>query len=237
MGLRVGIIQPNFIPWRGYFDFIDDVDVFILLDDVQYTKNDWRNRNKIKTKDGPKWLTVPVRHHFGQLIQDAEIDNTSDWAAYHLRLLQLNYERAEFMELIAGEYREIVSRSKAKIADLARETILWVCRHLEISARIVTSSEIVQPATSADRSARLLELIRIVGGNAYLSGPAALSYLDIEAFRSAGVKLEIKSYDYEPYPQLWESFDGAVSILDLLMNVGPEARKYIKSNRPNETIC
>lgn len=232
--MRVGIIQSNYVPWRGYFDFIDDCDVFILFDDVQYTDRDWRNRNKLKTPQGPVWITVSLQGGArDRLVQDVVIDWQTDWAARHLNLLRQHYGTAPHHAEIAAEVAEIFARRPARLSELNHALIARANARLGITTPLIDA---VSLPGRGRKTERLISLVEAVGGTSYLSGPAAQSYLDLDAFREAGIGLEYKSYDYEPYPQLWGAFEGGVSVLDLLMNTGPDARRFLKSRTPNQVI-
>lgn len=230
--MKVGIIQPSYIPWRGYFDFIDEVDLFILLDDVQFTRRDWRSRNRIKTKDGAMWLTVPV--HVGSrdaLINEVRIDDSQDWAQQHLGSLQRSYARATYFGCYYPELLETYRRGFTLLSDLNTTLIRWLMSKLDINTPIMNAADL---QAQGIKTARLINLLQQVGADCYVSGPSAKAYLDEAMFRKHGIRLEYKSYDYPPYPQLWGDFIGDVSVLDLLFNVGPDARKYLKSRSPNE---
>jgi len=227
---RVGILQSNYIPWRGYFDLIDDCDIFIVYDEVQYTKSDWRNRNKLKTPKGANWITVPVqRTGLSTRIDEALIDWTKDWTQRHIALVSENYRDAPHFSKIAAGFFGHLTRQHERLSQLNFDLTTWLADRLDIKTEFRSSSGLGVPGGKTER---LISLVKAVGGTTYLSGPAAESYLDVEAFRRAGLGLEYKTYDYEPYPQLWGPFEGAVSILDLLMNTGPEARRFLKSRSP-----
>lgn len=232
--MKVAAIQSSFIPWRGYFDFIASVDTFVFLDDVQYSKNGWRNRNRIKTPRGSQWLTVPVRHRsIAQLISDTEIDDRKDWRDSHMRLWHENYGTAPYyrgvLELLGDLERETVDTiSKLNIALTRR-----IAGNLQIGTRMMLSSDLRLSGTKTDR---LVDLLMKLHATTYLSGPSADAYLDKDAFRKNGIRLEYKSYDYNPYPQLWGPFEGAVTVLDLIANCGPDAKNHIRSRTPDQVI-
>jgi hypothetical protein len=229
--MRVGIIQSNYVPWRGYFDFIDDVDVFIVFDDVQYTDRDWRNRNRLKTPRGLEWISVSVHQSSrDQLIQDIPINRDINWAERHLNLLRENYRDAPHYAAVSEEFSAILVRHHARLSELNLDLMTWVMARLGIKTRLVDAATL--PGRGR-KSERLISLVQAVGGTTYLSGPSAAAYLDPSEFERAGITVEYKSYDYEPYPQLWGTFEGAVSTLDLLINTGPEARRLFKSQSPN----
>lgn len=231
--MKVGIIQPNYIPWRGYFDFIDEVDLFIFYDDVQYTRRDWRNRNRIKTPQGLKWLTVPVHFHqsTGQLICHSRIDHSRPWQQRHINLLQANYRQAPFYQRYADEFFALLNQPVETIAALNVRLARWIMAQLAIVTPTRLASELNAAGAKTDR---LLDLLRRVGATTYLTGPAAKAYLEPEKFAAAGIALEYKAYVYPPYPQLWGQFEPAVTILDLMFNCGERSRDYLKSLQPNE---
>ena len=223
--MKVGTIQSNFLPWRGYFDFIREVDLFIIHDDIQYTKGDWRNRNKIKTSQGVKWITVPVHYHqTNQLIEETHIDNSKPWARNILNRIQDSYRKAPHFEPYFSELAELLLAPAESISDLNVRLICWGCSHLEIDTPLTFSRQYHPQGTKTER---LIGLLKQVGATTYLSGPAAQVYIKPELFEQAGIELEYKAYDYPGYEQLYPPFDPAVSVIDLLFMVGKEAKKYL----------
>jgi len=223
------IIQSNYIPWRGYFDLIGLSDEFIIYDSVQYTKNDWRNRNRIKSERGTIWLTIPTLHsgrHF-QTIEETRIAGRS-WATKHWRTIVQAYRKAPYFEHYALEL-EGLFKTASGIELLSSVNRLWLeftMKELGIRTRISTSSSY---SAGSDRNTRLIDMCRAVHADRYLSGPAARDYLDVKAFAASNIAVEFMSYDnYSTYPQLHGPFDPFVSILDLLLNVGPRASSYMK---------
>jgi hypothetical protein len=233
--LRVAAIQSSFIPWRGYFDFILGADIFVFYDDVQFSKNTWRNRNRIKTPQGSRWITVPVRHRsLSQLICETEIDEKYNWRADHLRLWRENYAEAQFFPDVLNLLGDLGLGTTKTISDLNIELTKKICEYLNISTPIMLSSELALEGT---KTKRLIDLLKKLNASTYLSGPSADAYLDKEALQENGIQLEYKSYDYSPYPQLWGEFNGEVTILDLIANCGPQASQLICSNSPNTIIA
>lgn len=233
--MRLGVIQSNYIPWRGYFDFIRSVDLFVIHDDLQYTKGDWRNRNRIKTQSGLRWITVPVHYNQNtQHICDTQIDYSTNWLMRHINLLKSHYAAAPHLD-DALEILSVVLGGVPRntISELNVDLIRSICGYLGISTPIVLSSNYALRAT---RTERLIELIGKTGADVYLSGSSAEAYLDKELFLEKGIRLEYKAYDYEPYPQLFGTFEGAVSILDLIANCGRTAQGYISSRTPNRVV-
>ncbi len=232
--MRVGVIQSSFIPWRGYFDFIASVDVFVFHDDIQYTKGDWRNRNKIKTATGLQWLTVPVYYKsVSQLICDTKIDNSAQWARKHLRAWRTHYQAASYLDVAEEILTLLNENNDATISQLNISLIREICGYLGISTPMMLSTELTLEGSKTER---LIDLLGKLNASAYLSGPSADAYLDKEAFRRSGIRLEYKSYDYAPYPQLWGDFVGEVTVLDLIANCGPGAKNHIRSRTPDTVV-
>ena len=230
--MKVGIIQSSYIPWRGYFDFIDEVDLFIFLDDTQYTRRDWRNRNRIKTKDGTMWLSVPVNvKDRDALINEVRIDHAQPWANQHTKSLQRCYAKAPYFEQYYPELFALPQSRPTLLSDLNIALIRWITKQLGINTPLLISADL---QAHGSKTGRLIDLLKKVEADCYVSGPAAKGYLDVEMFRKNRIRLEYKSYDYPPYPQLWGDFIGNVSVLDLLFNVGSDARDFLKSRTPNE---
>jgi hypothetical protein len=228
--MKVGIIQSNYIPWRGYFDFIRECDAFVLHDDLQYTKSDWRNRNKIKTPQGLRWLTVPVHYeHTAQLIQSTEIDWTTEWDMVHYNQLAENYRGApHYIDALTLFVNAVVADTAGHrtISALNRALILAICEYLVITTPLLDSRTFhLSPALR--KTDRIIAICKALGADTYLSGPAARAYLDEDALRREGIALEYKVYDYPEYPQLHGKFEGGVSVLDLIANAGPAAPDYI----------
>jgi hypothetical protein len=225
---KVSILQSNYIPWIGYFDMIAAVDEFIIYDDAQYTRRDWRNRNRIKTSQGLQWLTVPVfvKGKFTQKIRDTNIDGTN-WAVSHWKALVQNYSRAVHFEEIAEIIKPIYfSESFTNISQLNRRFIEVICHYLKIKTVITSSWDY---ALLDGKTERLANLCLQAGATEYVSGPSAQSYLDEELFSNLGMKITWFDYTgYKRYPQLWGGFTPNVSILDLLFNCGKNSVQYMK---------
>lgn len=227
---KVAILQSNYIPWKGYFDLIYCVDEFIIYDDMQFTKRDWRNRNKIKTPNGLQWLSVPVlsKGKFHQKINETKI-NGNQWQKDHWNTLTRNYSRARFFEEISKWLKPLyLERDYSFLSDLNRTFIDAICSYLNIKTKISSSSDY---ELTGDKTARLANLCKQACGTEYISGPAAKEYIDEGVFKSLGIKLTWFNYSgYKPYHQLWGAFCHDVSILDLLFNCGQDFTKYLKHN-------
>jgi hypothetical protein len=229
----VVILQPSYIPWRGYFDQISRADLFIFYDDVQYDKHGWRNRNRIKSTQGKQWLTIPVHSAGvtrGLKIKDVKIDQSKPWSRNHLKALTISYNKAPFFKKYLPILERFYSRHDDSIADFTIETTITLARELGIRhTRFMRSSEMV--GIDGRRTERLIQILTRVGAKHYISGPSARDYIEQDKFDAAGITLEYMTYDYPEYPQLYPPFDSQVTIMDLLFMTGEDAPKYIVSSR------
>jgi len=225
---KVAIVQSNYIPWKGYFDMIAAVDEFILYDDMQYTRRDWRNRNQIKTPQGVQWLTVPVvvKGKYHQKISDTEIDG-SEWARIHWKSLLSNYRRAEHFGEISEWLEPIYFQENfSRLSHMNRRFIEAICAYLGINTKITNSWDYT---LAEGKTERLADLCLQAGADEYISGPAAKDYVDENVFSDLGIKLTWFDYTgYPEYPQLWGEFTHGVTILDLLFNCGKDSPRYMR---------
>lgn len=224
--MRVAILQSNYVPWKGYFDIIHDVDVFVFYDDVQYTKNDWRNRNRVKTANGVQWLTVPTGPDIDRRICDVGLTDLR-WPLKHWRTLQQAYSHTPHFGRYETFLKDVyLGRQWQTLSDLNQFLIEAIAReYLGISTRFADSRDYAVEGSKFDR---LMSLLSKLDADVYVSGPSARNYIQQERFEEMGIELIYKSYDgYPEYPQRFPPFDHAVSILDLLCNVGPDAPHYI----------
>jgi len=222
----IAILQSNYIPWKGNYDIINMVDEYVILDDVQYTKRDWRNRNRIITRDGIKWLTIPVRNRsFNQRIMDTEVVS-SGWAENHWKILEQSYRRAPFFSSLQRALKEMYERA-ARENFLSRINYIFlegICQLLGITTTLTWSTDYFPQGR---KSERILDICMKAGAENYLSGPAARDYLDLESFSKQGITVKWMSYEgYPEYEQLYDfPFENHVSILDLLFCNGIEGAK------------
>jgi hypothetical protein len=235
--MKCVILQPAYIPWRGYFHQIQMADVFVFYDDVQYDKHGWRNRNRIKTHQGPRWLTIPV-HSQGVTVENipidqVEIDWGQPWNRKHWQTIRQAYSRAPFFDVYAPLVKAFYARCDRCLADFDIALTLALVDALGIThTRFLRSSELNVPGKAdltGGSTGRLVRILQILGADHYISGPSAAGYLEDEQFRAAGITLEYMRYDYPQYPQLHPPYDPQVSILDLLFMTGPEAIRYIEA--------
>jgi hypothetical protein len=224
------VLQPSYIPWRGYFHQIQRADLFIFYDDVTFDKDGWRNRNRIKTAHGTKWLTIPVtagqdRQLHTTPINQVQMCQDQPWRAAHWRTLQHSYSKAPFFKDYAPLLEPFYRKESLLLGEFLMELTQVLTRTLGIChTRFAKSSDF---ATSGAKTERLIGLLTAVGGTHYITGPAARNYMDESMFHSAGITTEYMQYDYPAYNQLYPPFDPAVSILDLLFMKGPETAQYI----------
>ena len=235
MRTKVAILQSAYIPWKGYFDLIHDVDVFVFYDDVQYTKQDWRNRNKIKTPDGARWITVPVGDDLRRRICDVVISD-SRWQARHWKTLCQNYARAPHFARYRGFLESVYLKSTWQSLSMLNQCLIQ-----EIAANFLgvrtTFRDSREFRAKGDRVGRIVDIVRATGSATYVTGPAARSYLEEDRFREAGIAIEYKSYTgYPEYSQFFPPFDHFISVLDLLFHVGPDSAQYIWGWR-NTAVC
>lgn len=221
MKRTVVIEQPNYIPWLGYFDLIRQSDLWIWYDDVQYTKRDWRNRNRIAGRVSPEWLTIPVKTkgNFAQLISEVEIDQSQDWGRRHLQTLCRCYGGAPFFGAVYDVVASALEACHHRLADLTIALNEAICALLRFTPQFVRSSRI--PRTNTDRQKRLVEICGAVGATTYLSGPAARAYIEPRTFADAGMNLRYISYAYPPYARGDAPFIPNLSVIDALAWLGP----------------
>ena len=217
------LLQPCYIPWRGYFDQIRRADVFVHYDDVQYDKNGWRNRNRLKGPNGSFWVTIPVSLPHGNRathLAEARIDSSQRWQAKHWRSIKSCYQRASHFADVAAWLQPWYHRTPDRLIDFTIPLVEECARRLGLSdTEFLRSSSL---AVEGERSERIAAICRAVGATHYLSGPSARAYIDEDLLGRAGITVEYMVYDYPPYPQLHGGFDRQVSILDTLFVLGTE---------------
>lgn len=229
---KIAILQSNYIPWKGYFDMIDSVDEFIFYDIVQYTKNDWRNRNKIKTPHGLMWLTIPVimNNHISHSINSININNHL-WIYKHWKSLYLNYKKAAYFIQYEEYFYNLFESCKNEtlLCNINYKFIMAINKLLNINTKIsyAENYNIIDGKTE-----RLISLCKQASADEYVSGPAAKSYIDEKLFKDAGIKLTWFDYEgYKEYPQLYGNFEHNVSIIDVIFNTGEDAKYYFKKHK------
>jgi len=225
---KIAILQSNYIPWKGYFELINMVDEFILYDEVQYTKNDWRNRNKIQTRQGVQWLTIPVRQkELTQLIEETKIQDKR-WTKKHWATIKQNYSKAPYFKEYQNIFEELYSSNDEEyLSKINYKFIVAICKILGITTKIRYSNEF---KLKEGQTEKLLGICKDCDANIYVSGPAAKDYFDMNLAEKENIKVEWMNYSgYNEYNQLFEPFEHGVSILDLIFNEGPNAKAFMKS--------
>jgi hypothetical protein len=229
MQKSVAIVQSNYIPWKGYFDLINLVDEFIIFDDMQYTRRDWRNRNKIKTPNGLLWLTIPmkVRDRYFQKICESVISDPQ-WNEKHWKAIRYNYAKAPFFDDFKDIFEELYFGCEEKLLSYINYQFLTdICKILGIDTKLSWSMDynLIEGKTE-----RLVDLCKQSGATSYLSGPSAKGYIEEVLFEREGISLEYINYsEYPEYTQMFPPFEHGVSIIDLIFNEGPNAPKFMMS--------
>jgi len=221
--MKVAIHQPHYLPWLGYFAKWAAADLFVFLDTVQFEKNGWQNRNRIKTRDGVRWLTVPVRASLGTPIKDVTIDESQPWPGRHLRMIEHAYAKAPCWPRWRDQIRTFYDGHWTRLAPLAADSAIWLARELDIAVPTRLSSQIALPeGDPKDATARLVALCQAVGADTYLAG-ADSSYMDLDQFAAAGISVETQHFEHPTYAQEHGKFEPFLSALDLLLMHGDQA--------------
>lgn len=228
--MNVVILQPSYIPWRGYFDQIRKADLFIFYNDVQYDKHGWRNRNQIKTSQGKQWITIPVHSKgvtAGVPICDVKIDWSKPWSQNHLKALTFAYKKAPHFEACRTWLDTVFERRDEYLADFTIWLTMDIARRIGIShTKFMNSSDI--PNITGQKTDRLIQILQHVGATHYMSGASAKDYMEPAKFEEAGITFEYMQYNYPEYPQLYPPYDPYITILDLIFMTGWDALKYLE---------
>lgn len=222
----VSIHQPQYLPWLGYFDKIDRADVFVLLDTVQYKKNEWQNRNRIKTARGAQWLTVPVTYRYPQLICEVGLNGAERWQHRQQQALATNYRKAPHWGCLEGFFEEVFSRSWETIAELNIHVVKCLAAILGIATPIHVASGL--GSFPVDPDERLIALTKYFGAGTYLAGNGGHEYMDLEKYRRAGVEVLFQDYRHPRYEQLFGEFESNMSVIDLIYNHGDESLSILR---------
>lgn len=228
---KIVITQSNYIPWKGYFDAIASCDCFVIYDDMQYTKRDWRNRNVIKTDKGLKWLSIPVevKGKFSQKINETKIADQG-WNIKHWKILQQHYRKASHYSEVKDWVEDLYVNCKFELLTQVNQYFIEaILAYLDITVKIERSEQF---DLKMDRTLRLVNICNQLSAKEYFTGPAAKAYLEEIKFLENGIKINYLNYDgYKTYNQLGEGFEHHVSIIDLIFNIGKESKQYLKNNK------
>lgn len=226
--MRIAVLQPSYLPWLGYFEQMHHADTFIFLNDAQYTKSDWRNRNRIKTARGPSWITMPIRRISSkQRICEALINYDRPWTEDHVNLLEFNYRKAPFFKPVMERIVPHLNARYERLEDLTIQLILDLADFMGLGRPTLRSSEI--PPRSADRNLRLLQMCQAVGATEFYEGASGRDYLDTDLFQKHGIRVVFQDYRHPEYRQFQGPFVPHLSVVDLLFHHGPESLAIIAS--------
>jgi len=221
--MKVSIMQPTYLPWIGYFALMESVDVFIILDSVQFSKRSWQQRNQIKTESGAKWLTVPVisKGKRGQLISDVEIDYSGKFPENHINMIKQNYKESNFFSNYSEDFFNILRKKNRHLSRLSIDLILLIRELLGIKTTIKYSSNF---STKGSKDELLAELCEYVGATEYISPPGSKVYLDdSHSFLKRNISVKYFDYNHPEYKQLNGRFISHMSVIDLLFNCGQDS--------------
>lgn len=217
--MKVAIHQPQYLPWPGYFNKMLNCDIFVFLDDVQYKKNEWQNRNRIKSFNGEMWLTVPVHYKFGQKINEIKIDNKIFWRKDHIKAIRYSYQKAKFFSEFYPYIENLLKKEYELLIEINIDSVKMVLDYLGIKKKTLRSSEL---KIEEKKTSRLVSICKQLSGDVYISGSGAKDYLMIEEFEKNGIKVVFQEYSTPCYPQLFGEFIPNLSIIDMIFNIGKE---------------
>jgi hypothetical protein len=222
----VAVHQPQYLPWLGYFDKIDRADIFVLLDNVQFKKNEWQNRNRIKTANGWQWLTVPVMYKYPQLINEVEINNKDKWRHRQRQTIISNYKKAHFWSFLEGFFEEIFSPEWQYISQLNIHVVKRLAGLLGITTLIYVASELGEFPEDPDD--RLIAMAKHFDADTYLAGGGGKEYMDMEKYTRSGIKVIFQEYEHPVYDQLFGAFEPFMSAVDLIYNHGEKSLEILR---------
>lgn len=217
----VVVSQSNFLPWKGYFDLVRRADRLVLLENVQFTRRDWRSRNRIKTPQGVQWISVPVHAPNGRSTSIAEVEIAAhSWADKMLRTIELNYCNTPYFDEVCPLIEKVVTAGHDFLSELNEQLLRTLFDYMEIATDVTAARGPTEPI---EASKRIADIVKSVGGTRYLTGPAAMEYLRLDVFDEASVSVAVMEYPmYPEYDQVWPPFRHDVSIVDLLFHLGRE---------------
>lgn len=232
--MRIGILQPGYLPWLGFFEQLSKSDVFVIYDDVQYDKNGWRNRNKIKNVHGPQWLTVPVSVKFSghPMVADVKINNRIDWRKDHLLSIKHAYSKAPYYEEYLPIFEETYLSSWEWLVDLDMHFILKLSEALGLKDKKVARSSAI--GVAGDKIERLVRICKMFGADTFYEGAAGKDYIDVKHFADNGINVEFQDYKHPVYKQLHGEFIPYLSVIDLLFNYGKKSLAVITNSISKE---
>ncbi len=225
----IAVHQPQYLPWLGYFDKIDRADVFVLLDNVQFKKNEWQNRNRIKTAQGPQWLTVPVLYRFPQLICEVGINSKERWQHKQRQSILSNYRKAPCWSLLESFFEEIFTEEWQTISALNIHVVRELAALMGITTPLHVASEL--PIFPEDPDERLIAITRHFGADTYLAGSGGHGYMDMLKYENTGIQVVFQEYHHPEYQQMFGEFEPFMSVVDLIYNHGRDSIEIIRRGR------
>ena len=225
--MRLAAHQPQYLPWLGYFHKMDCADVFVLLDTVQYKKNEWQNRNRIRTASGWQWMTVPVHYRYPMSIREVLVDDTSGWRRKHVEALRQSYGRASHKDAILPRLVALLDRPLQSLSAINIESIRLLAGLLGVETRVAVASTLEGVAEGADE--RLIDLCRRFGCTTYLAGQGGHDYMNLDLWRSSGIEVEFQEFRHPVYSQGRGGFEPNLSAVDFLMHQGPGSAERLEA--------
>ncbi len=223
--MLIAIHQPQYLPWLGYLDKIDKADVFVILDNVQFKKNEWQNRNRIKTAQGYQWITVPVLYRFPEKINEVRINNNENWGRKHLQAFITNYSKSPCYENYISFFEDIFSRNWERLVDINVEIIKFLITTLDLKTRLVMASDLELREGPTER---LIDICRTLGSHKYLAGKDGNKYMNLELFDKEGIEVIFQDFKHPEYNQLFGDFEPYMSAIDLLFNCGDNSLEILR---------
>ncbi|MBC8550944.1 MAG: WbqC family protein [Candidatus Brocadiales bacterium] len=225
--MLIAIHQPQYLPWLGYLDKIDKADVFVILDNVQFKKNEWQNRNRIKTAQGCQLITVPVLYRFPEKIDEVRINNKENWSRKHLQALITNYSKSTYFDNYKSFFEDIFSRSWNRLVDINIEIIQFLISALNLKTKLVMASDL---KLREEPTERLIDICKTLNGNKYLAGKDGNKYMNLELFDKEGIEVIFQDFKHPVYNQLFGDFEPYMSAVDLLFNCGENSLEILRGN-------
>ncbi len=223
--MLIAIHQPQYLPWLGYLDKIDKADVFVILDNVQFKKNEWQNRNRIKTSQGCQWITVPVLYRFQEKISEVRVNNRENWGRKHLQALITNYSKSPYFENYKSFFEDIFNRNWDRLVDINIEIIKFLITALDLKTRLVIASDL---KLREEPTERLIDICKTLGSNKYLAGQDGNKYMNLELFKKEGIEVIFQDFKHPVYNQLFGEFEPYMSVIDLLFNCGDDSLEILR---------
>jgi hypothetical protein len=223
--MLITIHQPQYLPWLGCLDKIDKADVFVILDNVQFKKNEWQNRNRIKTAQGHQWITVPVLYRFPEKINEVRINNKANWGRKHLQALITNYSKSTYFDNYKSFFEDIFSRSWDRLVDINIEIIRFLISALDLKTKLVIASDL---KLREEPTERLVDICKMLDGNRYLAGKDGNKYMNLELFEQEGIDVIFQDFKHPVYHQLFGDFEPCMSAIDLLFNCGDNSLEILR---------